>query len=152
MVKNWFSVVHVYLFYPECKSFNEIPKETPYFTTTNDCWKWENLWLNKQSSSPHLSIKHQQLLNCVFDFQQKSPTYDTYSRTCPMFIRSSAALSRTLYRKRDTILNHSSPLSFFHKENDQKIFYLSYIHLISVFIVQTDFRTLLNRSFFHSNT
>lgn len=116
MVKNWFSVVHVYLFDPECKSFNEIPKETPYFTTTNDCWKWENLWLNKQSSSPHLSIKHQQLLNCVFDFQQKSPTI----------------------KIRDTILNHSSPLSFFHKENDQKIFYLSYIHLISVFIVQTD--------------
>lgn len=74
MVKNWFSVVHVYLFDPECKSFNEIPKETPYFTTTNDCWKWGNLWLNKQSSSPHLSIKHQQLLNCVFDFQQKSST------------------------------------------------------------------------------
>lgn len=55
-----------------------------------------------------------------------------------MFKKSSAALSRTLYRNRDTILNHSSPLSIFHKENDQKIFYLSYIHLISVFIVQTD--------------
>lgn len=100
----------------------------------------ENEKIYDLTSNPVAHIYQLNISNfwTVYSIFNRSPPPLTYSRTCPMFIRSSAALSRTLYRNRDTILNHSSPLSFFHKENDQKIFYLSYIHLISVFIVQTD--------------
>lgn len=84
---------------------------------------WKPQWNKKKHILPQQRMvrieKRQQPLSCVFNFQQKSPLSVRYIYIHDtMFKRSSASLSRKLYRKRDRILNlflslHASWLSFF---------------------------------------